>query len=155
MKMLRKNSGFTLIELTVVIMIILILASMAIPRFADVSESARQVKCVGNIRSIDQGMLLWENRNNRQFANGWIDKTGQGGGGSSTYDITSYVRDDGVFDCPRANRAAGEYYMIRAGSAATYFPGINCYYYGRPVDLPGGSSEENYPHTYYTDDPLS
>lgn len=155
MRTLKTKSGFTLIELTVVIMIILILAAMAVPRFSEVSASARQARCVSNIRTVEQAMLLWENRNNIIYANGWINKVGAGASGSATYDLTAYVKDDGAFDCPMANRAAGEYYMLRAGSAGSYFPGLNCYYYGRPPHLPGGTSAQNYPHTYFTDDPLS
>jgi len=147
-----RRAGFTLIELSVVIMIILIIAAIAIPRFGDVLDSARQAKCVGNIKNMEQAIIQWENYNNLVYANGWLNKDGTLNG-NSTYDLSSYVKDDSVFNCPVANNATHEYYYYRDGYAGTYFPGVNCYYYGRVVDLAGGSSEYSHPHTYYSDDP--
>ena len=42
--MRRHNSGFTLIELVIVIVILGILSAFALPRFADLSSDARQAK---------------------------------------------------------------------------------------------------------------
>ncbi|MCB1233423.1 MAG: type II secretion system protein, partial [Verrucomicrobiae bacterium] len=52
MKAKRKNQGFTLIELMVVITIIAVLASFAMPAFTRMQESAKITKDISNVRQI-------------------------------------------------------------------------------------------------------
>lgn len=53
------KKGFTLIELMIVIVILGILAAIAIPKFSNVSESARQSACRSNMRNVVQGLSVY------------------------------------------------------------------------------------------------
>ncbi len=47
-----KKTGFTLIELMIVVVIISILSAIAIPKFRDVTENSKKAACRANMRTI-------------------------------------------------------------------------------------------------------
>src|ERR1051326_7153622 len=53
------RSGFTLMELLVVIAVIAILAALLFPVFAQAREQARAAQCLSNARQVGQAMLLY------------------------------------------------------------------------------------------------
>ena len=60
---LRSEAGFTLIELVIVIVILGILASVAIPRYEDMREQARVATLKGQLGSIRSAVAIQYARN--------------------------------------------------------------------------------------------
>src|SRR5688500_7744092 len=53
------HRGFTLIEILVVISLMVILAGILFPVFAQVREKGRQTVCISNLKQVSQAMLLY------------------------------------------------------------------------------------------------
>jgi len=58
LKFHRKSKGFTLIELMIVVAIIGILAAIAIPRFANLIDRAREARTQGNLGAVRSAMAI-------------------------------------------------------------------------------------------------
>jgi len=53
MNRVRKSKGFTLVEIMIVVLIIGILLSIAVPNFIKARETSRSKTCMGNLKQVD------------------------------------------------------------------------------------------------------
>ena len=78
MKMLKSKRGFTLLELLMVIIVVGILASLAIPQYQSFVEKSRTTEAVNMIAAIKSAQMLFKLEDGTNFA-------------SSTGALTDYI----------------------------------------------------------------
>jgi prepilin-type N-terminal cleavage/methylation domain-containing protein len=80
------NSGFTLVEIMIVVAIIGLLAAIAIPNFARARTTSQQNACINNLRQIDGAKQSWALENTQVLTATPVDSQvqpylGRGSGG--------------------------------------------------------------------------
>ncbi|HEX4840783.1 MAG TPA: type II secretion system protein [bacterium] len=114
-----REAGFTLIELMIVILVILILAAILVPQFGLARERARKAACVSNQRNLETAVAMWSTDNpNTAYAGGTFDVATPSfgvltGSGAPQYTLT------GAFIEPDAGGASptGSNYYLSNGIA--------------------------------------
>jgi prepilin-type N-terminal cleavage/methylation domain-containing protein len=133
-----KKSGFTLIELMIVVLIIGILAAVGIPRYQNFMMQARQKSCTSQLQAIDQAVSVWETNNigfklndalysyfDPQDGHIWGKRSYRPGVGyihgvrgimPTGRDIVDIVKDGRTFCCPEVARRYGDQKNVPQGN---------------------------------------
>lgn len=89
----RKNSGFTLVEILIVVVILGILAAIVIPQFTNASESAKASSAISTLQAIRSQLELAQTQHQGTYpdlaTDGWVVLTGE------TNPVADYTEDDG------------------------------------------------------------
>ena len=56
---IRRNAGFTLVEIMIVVAIIALLAAIAIPNFVKARASSQRAACIANLKQINGAKATW------------------------------------------------------------------------------------------------
>ena len=89
----RARSGFTLVEIMIVVAIIGLLAAVAIPNFVKARTTAQRNACIRNLQQIDGAKERWALENRKGGTEAVVDS-----------EINEYIKG-GAPECP----AGGEY----------------------------------------------
>jgi prepilin-type N-terminal cleavage/methylation domain-containing protein len=112
--MKRKCAGFTLLELVIVIIIVSVLASIALPRFFKIIERSKAVEAISSLRMIRMAI------ERRYMMTGDFCKAVYGNGGEPDLDWAGLAIDDpgkvpnAHFDYKGGNCLPTDRYYVRA-----------------------------------------
>jgi prepilin-type N-terminal cleavage/methylation domain-containing protein len=94
------RSGFTLVEIMIVVAIIGLLAAIAIPNFSRARSTAQKNACIQNLRQIDGAKQMWATENRKTDSDVPTEA-----------DVAAYLKGNAMPICPGNGR-----YSIRAVS---------------------------------------
>ncbi|HBO69359.1 MAG TPA: type II secretion system protein GspG [Deltaproteobacteria bacterium] len=138
---LRRNSGFTLLEIMVVIVILGLLAAIVVPKLIGRTEEAKRTQTRIQIKNVEQALQLFK------LDNGFYPSTEQG--------LSALVRNPEIGRVPKNYRKGG--YLDRVPTD----PWANAYVYVSPGaerdyeissyggdGVPGGEGEDGDIHSW-------
>jgi prepilin-type N-terminal cleavage/methylation domain-containing protein len=103
------RSAFTLVEIMIVVAIIGLLATIAIPNFVKSRNTAQANACINNLKQVDGAINLWALENNKQDTDA-----------VATTDIETYIKGNVMPTCPAGNTA----YVL--GGTVGSIPSVTC-----------------------------
>ena len=95
----NKNSGFTLVEIMIVVAIIGLLAAIAIPNFVRARTTSQQNACINNLRQVDCAIQQWALEQKKDAAAAVVEA-----------DVTPYLKNSVV--CPSGGTTFANSYTI-------------------------------------------
>src|SRR3989442_9622634 len=106
MKKMTRKSGFTLVEIMIVVAIIALLAAIAIPNFVKARTASQKSACIANLKQIDGAKATWALEQKKTSADVPVGTT-------DLYGSTLYIRDEPL--CP----AGGVYSVLAVDTKPT------------------------------------
>ena len=98
-KRTSRKGGFTLVEIMIVVAIIGLLATIAIPNFVKARTTARMNACISNLRNIDGAIQTWA-LESKAADNAQVQYS----------DISGYLKGEVV--CPSGGRSFSDSYHL-------------------------------------------
>ena len=125
----HREAGFTLIELMIVVLVIILLAAIILPQFSVARERAKKASCVSNQRNLETALAMWAADNPLLFFDGGPMTSSTPNFAALT--ATPFYASAGAFkepDDPNSANANGyDYYLsegtLGAGKGHSHAPG--------------------------------
>lgn len=142
-----KRSGFTVIEMLVVVGIISLLAAMLLPALSMAREAARTAACQKNLQQFGIGLQVHANTHNEQLCSGAFDWVNDGAVTEIGWvaDLVNAGTPTGKMLCPSNPAQVADTYYDLLNTNASGFSGDGCVNRlgSAPVLLPDNTTQAN------------